>query len=70
MGTTRVCETHILALMMLQALIYREVGATTCGRETRVDEDLRPARMDYPRLISEVSKTLLEAIGLTVMAVC
>ncbi len=51
--------------------MYREIETTTCGSESGVDEDLRPARMDYPRLISEVSKTesatpLLEAVEMTV----
>ena len=53
------------------ALMYREIGATTCGSSIAVDEELRPARMDYPRLVSEMSKTvsampLLEAVEFTV----
>ncbi len=53
------------------ALMYREIEATTCGGMMTVDKELRPARMDYPRLMSEVSKTvsampLLEAVELTV----
>ncbi len=40
------------------ALMYREVEATTCGSTIAVDKKLRPARMDYPRLMSEVSKTV------------
>ena len=52
------------------ALMYREIEATTCSSEIGVDKHLRPARMDYPRLMSEVSKTmsampLLEAFELT-----
>ena len=51
--------------------MYREIEATTCGSGIAVDRDLRPARMNYPRLKSEVSKTvgampLLEALELTV----
>ncbi len=53
------------------ALMYREVEATTCGSAIAVDKDLRLARMDYLRLMSEVSRTvsampLLEAVELTV----
>ncbi len=53
------------------ALMYRELEATTRGSEIRVVEDLRPARIDYPRLISELSKRvsampLLEAVEQTV----
>ncbi len=53
------------------ALMYRAVEATRCGSAIAVDKDLRPARMDYPRLMSEVLKTvnampLLEAAELTI----
>ncbi len=61
----------IQKVIAIVALMYRDVEATLCGGGIPVDDDLRPRRIDYPRLIAELSKTistmpLLEGVELTV----
>ncbi len=51
--------------------MYRDVETTLCGGNIPVDDELTPRRIDYPRLIAELSKTLstmplLEGVELTV----
>ncbi len=53
------------------ALAYREIEATLFAGDMQVNDELRPARMDYPCLLAELSKILsamplLEGVELTV----
>ncbi len=53
------------------ALAYREVEAALFAGSMQVNAELRPARMDYPCMLAELSKvisamTLLEGVELTV----
>ena len=40
------------------ALMYRSLETTLCGGDMPIDEFMRPHRIDFPRLFSELSKTL------------
>ncbi len=53
------------------ALAYREVEAALFAGNMQVNEELRPARMDYPCMLAKLSKVisvmpLLEGVELTV----
>ncbi len=53
------------------ALRYRSLETTQCGGVMPIDEFMRPHRIDYPRLLAELSKTLssmplLEPLELTI----
>ncbi len=53
------------------ALMYRSLESTLCGGYMPIEEFMRPHRIDYPRLLSELSKTLssmplLEPLELTI----
>ncbi len=53
------------------AVMYRSLETTICGGDMPIDEFMRPHRIDYPRLLAELSKTLssmplLEPLELTI----
>ena len=53
------------------ALMCRRLEVTLCVGDMKLDADLRPHRIDYPRMMTELSKTLmsmplLESLDLTI----
>ncbi len=41
------------------ALMYRKLETTLCARNMKLDANLRPYRIDYPRMMAELSKTVM-----------